>query len=275
MNGAATPPVLELGQPYHRIALFGGVYSNHIALRAALDDARRRGAEAVFCLGDLGAFGPNPDKVYPLLIDGGVTTLRGNYDDSIARGLDDCQCGYTDPRDNHYARLSYRYTFARTSERWKRWMAGLPQHIRVRIGERRVLLCHGSPRRMNEFLWESATPTHFLEKLCDDHGADVIVATHTGIKWVRALSGGRLFVNAGVIGRPENDGRTCVWYAILSAENGDVRSEFVPVDYDYEALAREMEVEGLPPEFAETIRTGWWTTCLEVLPMKERRRGKF
>jgi hypothetical protein len=36
-----------------------------------------------------------------------------------------------------------------------------------------------------------------------------------------------------------------------------------------------MEAEQLPAEFAETIRTGWWTTCLENLPAKERARGKF
>lgn len=47
------------------------------------------------------------------------------------------------------------------------------------------------------------------------------------------------------------------------------------LEYDHEALAREMEEEALPAEFVQTIRTGWWTTCLEVLPMKERRRGRF
>jgi hypothetical protein len=49
----------------------------------------------------------------------------------------------------------------------------------------------------------------------------------------------------------------------------------VPVEYDAETLAGEMEAESLPPEFVETIRTGWWTTCLEVLPAKERARGRF
>jgi hypothetical protein len=35
-----------------------------------------------------------------------------------------------------------------------------------------------------------------------------------------------------------------------------------------------MQEEGLPEEFTETIQTGWWTTCLEILPGKERRRGR-
>ena len=55
----------------------------------------------------------------------------------------------------------------------------------------------------------------------------------------------------------------------------ELEVEFVPVAYDHESLARQMEQEGLPVEFAETIRTGWWTTCLENLPARERIRGKF
>jgi hypothetical protein len=81
-------------------------------------------------------------------------------------------------------------------------------------------------------------------------------------------------VNVGVIGRPENDGTRRVWYTILTA-GPDLQVEFIPVHYDAETLAREMEAEQLPVEFVETIRTGWWTTCLENLPAKERARGKF
>ena len=254
-----------------RIALFGGIYSNHLAIRAAIADAQRRGCERMFCLGDLGAFGPNPDKVFPLLIDAGVGCMRGNYDDSIGNDLADCQCGYTDPADNYFARLSYQYTYRKTSERWRQWMAALPREIRFEIDGRRVLCCHGSPRKMNEFLWETTTPAHLLEKFCDDYGADVIVATHTGLPWTRELPGGRMFINCGVLGRPANDGTTDVGYVVLDARG----PKYVRIAYDHERLAAEMEAEELPAPFIETIRTGWWTTCLEILPAKERARGKF
>jgi hypothetical protein len=127
---------------------------------------------------------------------------------------------------------------------------------------------------MNEFLWESTTPTHLLEKFADDYRADVIVATHTGLPWTRPLSGGRLFVNCGVLGRPANDGTTRVGYAILDAANPQVAT-YVPLEYDHEALAAEMRAEELPGPFVETVMTGWWTTCLEILPVKERARGKY
>lgn len=260
---------------YERIAVFGGIYSNHRALRAAIDDARARRAEALFCLGDLGAFGPHPDRVFPLLQDAGVQVMRGNYDDSLARGLEDCQCGYTDPQDNYFAALSYRYTYEHTSPVHRAWLGTLPAELRFRLGDLRVLCCHGSPRQMNEFLWESTTPTHFLAKLARDHACDVILGTHTGIHWSRRLGERSWYVNVGALGRPANDGRTEVWYALLEAKPDGLDVAFVPVAYDYEALAEEMGTERLPQEFIDTIRTGWWTTCLEVLPARERARGRW
>jgi predicted phosphodiesterase len=257
-----------------RIAVFGGIYSNHLALAAALRDAQARQVSKIYCLGDLGAFGPHPDRVFPLLREHDVLCIQGNYDNSIADDLADCQCGYTDPRDNHFARISYAYTFANTSPDNRAWMRSLPMQRRVLLGRHRLLLCHGSPRKMNEFLWESTSSTAFLDHLAREHDADVILTTHTGIKWRRDLAGGRLFVNVGVLGRPENDGTARVWYAIL--EDGETpRVEFVPVDYDHERLAAEMRAERLPEEFVETVLSGWWTTCLEVLPAKERRRGRY
>jgi predicted phosphodiesterase len=262
--------------PEHtRIAVFGGVYSNYLALSAALADIRRRGVDAVYCLGDLGAFGPHPDRVFGPLQDANVFCIQGNYDHSIGNDLPDCQCGYTDPRDNHFARISYQYTYTHTSPENRSWMRALPPVHRLQLGKYRLLLCHGSPRKTNEFLWQSTSPTHFLEYLVGEYQADVILATHTGIKWHRRLAGDRHFINVGVLGRPENDGRTNVWYTLLETGNGGLAIQFVPVEYDYRRLAEEMRAEKLPEEFVETTMTGWWTTCLEVLPAKERSLGKF
>jgi predicted phosphodiesterase len=267
-------PLTACAAPFRRIAVFGGIYSNYLALEMALRDIRQRGVDACFCLGDLGAFGPRPDRVFPVLRDANVQCIQGNYDHSIGNDLADCQCGYTDPRDNYFARISYDYTFQHTNSEHRRWMKELPSQCRLQLGNYRLLLCHGSPRRTNEFLWESTTSSHFLDRLLESQHADVILATHTGIKWHRQVGQGRHFVNVGVLGRPENDGRTNVWYTLLEADP-DLRVTSIPVEYDHHRLAAEMKEEKLPEEFITTILTGWWTTCLEILPAKERRRGKY
>lgn len=259
--------------PAARLAVFGGVYSNHLALGAVLADIDALAADYAWCLGDLGGFGPHPDRAAESMRASGVPMLRGNYDDAIGFGREDCACGYSDPRDERFAQISFDYTRARTSDTHRAWMRDLPQQQRLTLAGRRVLLCHGSPRRVNEFLWESSCSDAFLSWLCAQHAADVVVCTHTGIPWHRALPSGAHVINVGAIGRPANDGRTDVAYASIEL-GAEVRVNFRRVAYDHEALAREMEAECLPAEFVDTIRSGWWTTCLENLPSRERLRGR-
>lgn len=272
-QGSHDPTPVE--GPYSRIVVFGGVYSNHRALEALLEAAEGHRAEAVYCLGDLGGFGPNPEKVWPLLESGAVSTLQGNYEQSLASGHEDCNCGYTDPRDNHFAEISYRYTARNSSPAFKHWMGELPPRRRIRVGERELLAVHGSPRRVNEFLFASTTPDPFLEVLLAQENADGILCTHTGLHWHRRLPSGGDAINVGVIGRPANDGSTSVWYTLLEAEGDDLSVAHLPLDYDHRGLAREMRDEALPDEFVETIESGWWTTCLEILPAKERGASRF
>jgi hypothetical protein len=267
-------PAAEAGR-FRRVALLGGVYSNYLALREALALARARGVDAVFALGDFGAFGPHPDRTLEILREEAVPAIQGNYEESLAGGADDCHCGYTDPRDNHYAQISYDYTRRNTAAEHKAWMGTLPGHLRLTVGRRRVLLCHGSPRRINEFLWRSTTPEPFIRRLLDDCEADVVACTHTGLHWSRFVEPGRGIVNVGALGRPANDGRPEVWLTLLEAAGEGLHVEHVPVAYDHQRLAREMREERLPEEFVETILSGWWTTCLEILPAKERAQGRY
>ena len=271
---AAAPDPTPVEGPYSRVAVFGGVYNNHYALTALLEDAAARGAEAIYCLGDLGGFGPHPDRIWPLLQEGGVRSIQGNYEESLSTGHKNCNCGYTDPRDNHFAELSYGYTERNCSVDFKRWMGELPARRRIRVGDRELLLVHGSPRRINEFLFHSTSPTPFLEALLDRESSDAFLCTHTGLPWHRHLPSGRHAANVGVIGRPANDGRTEVWYCMLGERNGALDIELVPLAYDHSSLAAEMRREELPEEFVETVLTGWWTTCLEILPAKERAASR-
>ncbi|MGI8902645.1 MAG: radical SAM protein [Solirubrobacteraceae bacterium] len=256
-----------------RIAVCGGAYANPWALQAMLADARRRGTERIFCLGDLGGFGADCDGILPLLRDGDVECIAGNYDVAIGRGDPDCGCGYSDERDNHYAQLIYDYTLAHTDRDFASWMHALPDQRRETIGGVDVHMVHGSPLAINDFLWESL-PDEELEARLAASGAQVLLCTHTGIPWQRWIAGS-LIVNVGAVGRPANDGRRDTWYALLELERGRARAELIPLPYDWRAQAASMRAAGLPEPFVETIETGWWTTCLEIVPPRERARGRF
>jgi len=257
-----------------RIALFGGVYANLDALDAVLADIAARGIPRAWCLGDVGGFGPDPEECVARLRDAEVPTVQGNYDHSIGHRLADCACGYTDADDQRFAQWSYDFTDAQVSEASREWLRSLPVERRFTFAGRRVLLCHGSPRRQNEFLWDSACSDAFLDRLCDQAEADILACSHTGLHWHRQLPSGRHVVNSGAIGRPAHDGRPGAWYAELRAARDAFDVAFHHVPYDHLALVRRMQAAELPREFAETVRTGWWTTCFGNMPVRERLRAE-
>jgi diadenosine tetraphosphatase ApaH/serine/threonine PP2A family protein phosphatase/pyruvate-formate lyase-activating enzyme len=256
-----------------RLAVGGGVYANPHALRAWIGDARRRGCDRLLCLGDLGGFGAECNAVFPLLVEHGVECIAGNYDIAIGRGDEDCGCGYSDPRDNHFAQVMYDYTRANTSAEFAAWMRALPGELREEIEGVDVHAVHGSPLAVNDFLWESLDDDELGMRLALS-GADVLLCTHTGIPWQRRV-GETLVVNVGTVGRAANDGRTDTWYAVLDLADGTAHAELVPLAYSWREHASAMRSAGLPEPFVETVETGWWTTCLEIVPPAERSRGRY
>jgi diadenosine tetraphosphatase ApaH/serine/threonine PP2A family protein phosphatase/uncharacterized Fe-S cluster-containing radical SAM superfamily protein len=256
-----------------RIAVCGGPYGNPYALAAFVDDATSRGCERLYCLGDLGGFGAEVDALWPILTDSKVSCVAGNYDVAIARADPDCGCGYRDPRDNAFAQLIYDHTLAHTSREFATWMGRLPTERRERIDGVDVHFVHGSPLALNDFWWESLPHDEHRDRVAAS-GARVILCSHSGLPWQRQVDGA-LVVNVGVLGKPANDGSTDVWYAVLDVDAYRVSAELVPLAYDWRAQAASMRATGLPEPFVETIETGWWTTCIEVLPPAERARGRY
>jgi pyruvate-formate lyase-activating enzyme/diadenosine tetraphosphatase ApaH/serine/threonine PP2A family protein phosphatase len=256
-----------------RIGLCGGPYGNPYALRAYVADARARGCERLFCLGDLGGFGAEMEPLWPILAEHGVECIAGNYDVALARGDEDCGCGYTDERDNASAQRIYDHTRAATSTGFAAWMGTLTIEHREHIGGVDLHLVHGSPLALSDFWWESLPEEqHRLRAAAS--GADVICATHSGLPW-QALIGGSLVINVGVIGKPANDGRPETCYAVLDLADREATAELVALSYDHAAQAASMRTAGMPEELAETIETGYWSTCIEILPPVERSRGRY
>jgi hypothetical protein len=136
-----------------------------------------------------------------------------------------------------------------------------------------VHFVHGSTIGLNDFWWESLAEAEHRRRVAAS-GADLIMCTHSGLPWIRQVDGS-LVVNVGVLGRPPNDGRTAVRYAIADLAGGTAGARIIDLAYDWHAHAAALRRAGLPEEFAYTCETGWWTTCLEILPAAERSQGAF
>ena len=82
-----------------------------------------------------------------------IPTIYGNYDYAIARDLEDCGCAYRDQHDRELGQRSVAWTLEHTDPHSKDFMRGLPFDLRFELGGRRVRLVHGSPRKVNEYLF--------------------------------------------------------------------------------------------------------------------------
>ncbi|MGD0452897.1 MAG: metallophosphoesterase family protein [Solirubrobacteraceae bacterium] len=235
------------------VAVITDIHGNLPALEAALARIEELGIRSVFCGGDLVGYGPHPDEVCALIAEREIPTIYGNYDYAIARDEEDCGCAYVTAHDRELGQLSVDWTLAHTSQESKDFMRGLPFDLRFPVGSVDVHLVHGSPRKVNEYLFEDK-PARLYERLAAAESDPVLVFGHTHKPWVHEY-GGVLFVNCGSVGKPkDSDPRGA--FAVLRAAAEVVEVSIERVEYDAAAVAAEVREAGLPGEFADKLVAG-------------------
>jgi putative phosphoesterase len=236
--------------PAEEIAVITDIHGNLPALRAALDRVERLGIRRVVCGGDLVGYGPHPHEVCALISEREIPTIYGNYDYAIARDLEDCGCAYVTQHDREIGQLSVDWTLRHASRESKDFMRELPFDLRFAVGASDVHLVHGSPRQVNEYLFEDK-PARLYERLAAAEADPVLVFGHTHKPWIHEF-GGVLFVNCGSVGKPK-DGDPRGAFAVLSAAADGVEARIERVGYDAQAVAQEVHDAGLPGELADKL----------------------
>lgn len=154
----------------------------------------------------------------------------------------------------------------------RRWADAWPDLGFVEAAAGKVLLCHGSPDRTNEFLYESELDDGRLNTWLDQFQAAGLVCTHSGLPWIHRLADHRFAVNCGVIGKPDNDGDPAVHYALLEMSQSVVAFITIErVEYDFRQWADQLTREGVDKVFVSPLRTGVWTCGASGLPTRERK----
>ncbi|MGE5673340.1 MAG: metallophosphoesterase family protein [Mycobacterium leprae] len=236
-----------------RLAVFSDIHGNIQALSAVLADIAARGADVLWCGGDLVGYGANPGEVVDRIRSRGIPTAMGNYDDAIGYHRITCGCDYPDPAAHERGLQSVAWTKAHTTDEQKQYLRSLPYRLQREFGGRQVVLVHGSPARLNEYLTTQVTD-EVLDGYLRGTGADVLICCHTHKPYCRNVGSG-LVVNAGSAGRPKH-GKPVATYVLLDLLPERVDVTVVEVAYDYEAAARAIEEAGLPAPFAQQLRDG-------------------
>lgn len=261
------------------IGFFSDVHANLPALDAVLADIDKRGVDALYCLGDLVGYAPWPNEVVQTVRSRSIPTLAGNYDEGVGLRSDDCGCAYKTAEDEARGAESIAFTNAAASDETRGYLRGLPRHIRLTFEKPRtrtaspfdILMVHGSPRKVNEYLFEDR-PDKSFHRMMESASADVMLFGHTHKPYHKTLeyeldgeSRFRHAVNIGSVGKPKDgDPRACYVLLRIDPESSSPFSvregidvEFVRVSYDVEKAARAVEESPLPDAFAAMLREAY------------------
>jgi len=241
-----------------RVAVVSDIHSNLVALHAALADAGV--VDAVWCLGDIVGYGPQPNECIELLRQQpGLVCVAGNHDWAALEKL---------PADefNHDAQEAVLWTRRRLTPGNRTYLDGVPERDAA-LG---FTIVHGSPRHP---IWEYlVTPQKARDNFSEFSTAYCLVGhSHWPImhvaegdalpteeypEWGLPMELGerRRFINPGSVGQPR-DGDPDASYIILDPESMTV--EYRRVAYSVKTTQSLMRKEGLPARLIERIAHGW------------------
>jgi predicted phosphodiesterase len=147
------------------------------------------------------------------------------------------------------------WTRQAVSDDRKAWLRALVPEIRRDVHGVRLRFVHGSPRRMNEYLFADRDPAS-LARIARAADCDVLLFGHTHIPWTRDIEG-VTFINTGSVGKPKDGDPRAAWVELAVSDDGAVTSVVHRVDYDIAAMAAAIRAApGLPDYYATDLETG-------------------
>ena len=239
-----------------RVAVLSDIHSNLVALDAVL--AHAGSVDAVWQLGDVVGYGPDPDGVVARLIEVGAVGVRGNHD---AAALGGPEIEWFNPE----ARAAAEWTRDAIDATTRAWLSALPERHAID----QMTLVHGSPRDpIREYVASPAIAlenlavldtafclhghTHVPVAFCLDPDGDLRIAEPENGGTIE-LDGQRALINPGSVGQPR-DGDPDASYLILDPDTATVT--WHRVAYDIPAVQAAIRAAGLPGRLADRLAYG-------------------
>jgi putative phosphoesterase len=235
-----------------KLALFSDIHGNLPALEAVLSDLERQNVDQILHCGDLVGYGPFPNETIHLIRSRSISGVIGNYDDGVGYERGDCGCVYKTKEQQQLGHQSLTWTTSCVTSENKEFLRSLPSELRITLGAFEIVLVHGSPRRLNEYLYEDR-PDHTLTRLLDLVQCNVLVCGHTHLPYHKPINDKHV-INVGSVGKPK-DGNPKATYALITLD-ANINIVFRRVLYDVERTIQAIEASELPNAYGELLRKG-------------------
>ena len=223
-----------------RIAFISDIHSNLPALEKVLEEIERNNVDRIFCCGDIVGYNAFPVECMREIERRKIESVMGNHDYAVLTG----DTKYF----NEYARIAVEWT--------SRVMDVLPLRklrptIEVELDSKRFLIAHGSPRRIDEYIFPS-TDRVYLKTLLEKN-YDYIVLGHTHVPMKIKMRKG-IFLNPGSVGQPRDEDPRA---SFMISDTSNAKTRLIRVKYDIDRTAESNRKAGLPEFLSERLYYGY------------------
>jgi diadenosine tetraphosphatase ApaH/serine/threonine PP2A family protein phosphatase len=243
-----------------RLGILSDIHANYEALSAVSEAYKAERIDDYYCLGDTVGYGGSPNECADLIRGLVKATILGNHDAAVA-GRMDYSYYYEAARhalDTHARMLSQQNTA---------WLKALPYQLR--LDDVGVLLCHGSPVRLEEFEYifapeqaRECLPIYeqlgHITLIGHSHLCKVFALTTSSVEELPPIDfelqpDKKYIVSVGSVGQPRDyDNRASFTVYDTDAK----RFEFKRIEYDIEAAADKVLRAKLERNFAHRLFIG-------------------
>lgn len=231
-----------------RIAILSDIHSNLPALEAVMRTLEQRGAEEVWCLGDIVGYGPFPDECLNLVREKCSLVVAGNHDSGVA--------GTTPVDDfNQYGLEAIYWTRGALGSEQMAYIRGLP----LTLAQGACTLVHASPFEPAE--WHYLHSVRGAARNFQLFSTRLCFIGHTHIPVIfgedgtinRFTAEGRYIINVGSVGQPR-DGIPEASFGIYDSTTE--QCELIRVPYPIEKTAEAILRAGLPGHLGRRLYHG-------------------
>lgn len=213
-----------------RIGLLGDIHGNDRALHVVLEAATAANVDRLLVTGDLVGYYFAPLQVLDLLSEWDRDVVRGNHEVMLAAARSDA--AYLAKVDARYG-SGVRIALEQLNSKQLDELCALPHPLELELDGVRILLCHGAPWDLDQYIYPDAE--HSLIARCASASHDLVVMGHTHYPMLREI-GKTVLVNPGSVGQPRNRRPGACWGLY---DTGDRTIELHCERYDSSNLVRE------------------------------------
>ncbi len=235
-----------------RLAIISDIHGNLPALEAVWEDIEAQGITDIHHLGDIVGYNPFPNETVALIAERGIPGITGNYDQAVLAQVPDPIGELLNAKITPMGREIYAWTAREVNRQSREFLAAQPRHLSLARGQWRLLLTHGSPRHIKDYVRPS-WPDDMVGDLLAEVQEDILLTGHTHIPVVRQVNG-KWLLNPGSVGFPK-DGNPQAAYAVLELGQ-ELKVTIRRVKYDIERTIQASRERGLPSKAGDDLRVG-------------------